>query len=77
MDEVDPIIKELERAGVTLNDPRSSTGEGLRALGDVVEVVLNKFGITEDRFKWFFALSECDCSKRKEWLNSIMSWKKG
>jgi hypothetical protein len=45
-------------------------------LGDIVETALKSVGITEERFKEFFNLKECNCSKRKAWLNRIFSWKK-
>jgi hypothetical protein len=33
-------------------------------------------GITEEKFKQWFNLDECNCSKRKQWLNGLLSWKK-
>ena len=50
--------------------------EEVTGLGDVVEGVLIRFGVTEERFKKWFNLRECNCSKRKQWLNKIFSWKK-
>ncbi len=70
--EMDTVIKDLEAQGVTAN-----TKEGeMAGLGDVVESTLQKFGITEERFKEWFNLSECNCSKRKKFLNNLFSWKK-
>jgi hypothetical protein len=70
--EMDTVIKDLEAQGVTIN-----TKEGeITGLGDVVESTLQKFGITEERFKEWFNLKECNCSKRKKFLNSVFSWKK-
>ena len=70
--EMDTVIKDLEAKGVTHN-----TKEGeITGLGDVVESTLQKFGITEERFKEWFNLEECNCSKRKKFLNSVFSWKK-
>jgi len=43
-------------------------------LGDLVEYLLNKVGITEDRFKRWFRLKDCTCSYRKDWLNKLWSW---
>jgi hypothetical protein len=71
--DIDRIIGELERRGVSVNSHRDSTITGL---GDVFEDVLKTFGITEERFKQFFNLKECNCSKRKAWLNNLFSWKK-
>jgi hypothetical protein len=55
--EMDTVIKDLEAQGVTIN-----TKEGeITGLGDVVESTLQKFGITEERFKEWFNLKECNC----------------
>lgn len=69
--EINQVISELEKRGIDINDHlRSRVG-----LGDVVEDVLKTFGITEERFKQWFGLKECGCSKRKRWLNGLFSWK--
>ena len=49
---------------------------GRVGLGDVIQRVLDMFGITEERFKKWFNLTSCNCSKRRGWLNSLLSWKK-
>lgn len=72
--EMDQVIKELESLGITNN--AHMTSQNVKGLGDLVEEVLQKFGITEDRFKQWFNLQECNCSKRKAWLNNLFSWKK-
>ena len=69
--EMNKVINELEKEGVNLANFEEVTG-----LGDVVEGVLIRFGVTEERFKKWFNLRECNCSKRKQWLNKIFSWKK-
>lgn len=71
--EIDTVISELEKQGVNMNSHMNSEMTGL---GDVVENTLKQFGITEERFKEWFNLNECGCSKRKAWLNRIFSWKK-
>lgn len=71
--EMDEVIGELERRGISAN---SHITENITGLGDVVENVLKSVGITEERFKEWFNLQECNCSKRKAWLNSLFSWKK-
>lgn len=71
--EMDNVIKALEQQGITKD---SHTNSDTTGLGDVVENVLQTFGITEDRFKEWFNLKECNCSKRKAWLNNLFSWKK-
>jgi hypothetical protein len=69
--EINQVISELETRGIDINDHlRNRVG-----LGDVVEDVLKTFGITEERFKQWFGLQECGCSKRKKWLNGLFSWK--
>ena len=71
-DDMNKVIKELESRGVTHNmSPDEMTG-----LGDVVEQALKSVGITQERFKSWFNLKECNCSKRKKWLNNLFSWKK-
>lgn len=71
--EMDDVIVELEKRGFNKD---SHTEENVVGLGDVVEEVLTKFGITQERFKEWFNLKECKCSKRKAWLNSLFSWKR-
>jgi|TARA_B100001778_G_scaffold155719_1_gene128032 hypothetical protein len=68
--EMDKVIKELEDQGVNV-DATEMTG-----LGDLVEAALTKFGVTEERFKNWFNLRECNCSKRKAWLNKVFRWRK-
>ena len=68
--EMDEVIKDLEAQNISL-DVVEETG-----LGDLVENVLSKFGVTEEKFKSWFNLKECDCSKRKKYLNKLLSWKK-
>ena len=70
--EMDDVIEALERKGINFN----TSEDEYTGLGDAVESVLNTFGITQERFKAWFNLKECNCSKRKKWLNSILSWRK-
>ena len=70
--EMDTVIKDLEAKGVKFNTKEAD----MTGLGDVVESTLQKFGITEERFKAWFGLEECNCSKRKKFLNNLFSWKK-
>ena len=71
--EMDEVIKELETKGLNKD---SHTESYVVGLGDVVEEVLTRFGITQERFKEWFNLKECGCSKRKAWLNNLFSWKR-
>lgn len=72
--EMNPVIEELKKQGINLNSHKDT--EDLTGLGDVVETVLQSFGITEERFKQWFNLKECGCKERKKWLNNLFSWKK-
>ena len=72
--EVDKVITELESKGVKFRDHNNE--EDKVGLGDAVESALSSVGITEDKFKEFFNLKECNCSKRKKWLNNLLSWHK-
>jgi hypothetical protein len=68
--ELDKLIQELESKGINENtNPTTVVG-----LGDVVESTLTKLGITQERYKEFFGLQECNCTKRKKWLNGFLSW---
>lgn len=71
--EMDQVINDLESKGVNINSHITNDVVGL---GDLVESALKSVGITEERFKEWFNLNECNCSKRKAWLNNLFSWKK-
>jgi hypothetical protein len=70
--EMDQVINELETQGINFD----TTNQDLqtRGLGDVVESTLTKFGITQERYKEWFGLQECNCTKRKKYLNNLFSW---
>lgn len=68
--DMDTVIAELKQRGITPN----TTETEVVGLGDIVEEVLNKFGITQERFKYWFNLSECNCTERKKYLNNLFSW---
>jgi hypothetical protein len=70
--EMDQVINELESKGINFD----TTTQDLqtRGLGDVVEGTLQKFGITQERYKQWFGLQECNCTKRKKYLNGLLSW---
>ena len=70
--EMNQVIEELQKKGIDVN---AHMKDDLTGLGDVVESALQKFGITEERFKEWFGLKECVCSKRKKWLYGLFSWK--
>jgi len=70
--EMDQVIEDLEKQG--LNQISHIANYKQIGLGDVVESTLKKFGVTEDRFRNWFNLEECDCKKRKKWLNKLFTW---
>ncbi len=69
-EDMDKVIKELKAQGISYD----ATEDKIVGLGDVVEGVLNKFGITQERFKYWFNLKECNCTERKKYLNNLFSW---
>lgn len=71
--EIDTVISELEKLGVNQS---SHLDPNVVGLGDLIENVLKSVGVTQERFKEFFGLKECNCTKRKAYLNSLLSWKK-
>lgn len=71
-EEMQPVIEDLKSKGVKFNSSKNE----INGLGDLVEASLTKFGITEERFKNWFNLKECNCKERKKWLNNLFSWKK-
>jgi hypothetical protein len=68
--EMDQVINELKSKGLDPNQNPQLT----KGLGDVVESTLTKFGITQERYKQWFGLQECNCTERKKWLNGLLSW---
>jgi hypothetical protein len=73
-DDMNKLISELEQKGIRVNSHKLPNDK--EGLGDIVESALTKLGITEQRFKDFFGLKECNCTKRKQWLNGLFSWHK-
>lgn len=71
-EEMQPVINELKEKGINFNSKETE----VTGLGDVVEATLTKFGVTEERFKQWFNLKECNCKERKKWLNNLFSWSK-
>ena len=72
--EIDSVIKDLEQKNI---GSKTSLEEIERVgLGDFIELTLEKFGVTQQRFKEWFNLKECNCTKRKRYLNNILSCKK-
>ena len=70
-EEMQPVIDDLKSKGVKFN----SNENEIQGLGDLVETTLKTFGVTEERFKTWFNLKECNCKERKRWLNNLFSWR--
>lgn len=70
--EMDSVIIALEKQGIQY----TMREQDMTGLGDAVEQVLTSLGVTEERFRAWFGLRECNCTKRKKWLNNLFSWKK-
>ena len=73
-EEIDKVIQDLENKGVNPSELNGLTEQQAIGLGDIVENTLTKFGITQERYKQWFNLEECNCTKRKQWLNTLFSW---
>jgi len=65
---IDAAIHELQEEGIT----KETESKGL---GDTVERVLSKLGITNKIMSTVFNRGGCGCSERKEWLNRIFKYK--
>lgn len=63
----DDATRELEKEGVSLD----GASEGL---GDTVEKVLGKFGITKKIMAKISGQKDCRCNKRREWLNKVFKY---
>jgi hypothetical protein len=65
------IAEELEKAGVTFE----TDVESMEGLGDLVHSILNKVGITEERFKRILGLKHCNCNSRRKLLNKLVRFR--
>jgi len=65
----DSAIKELKEKGIEVDN----ISEGL---GDTIEKVLGKFGITQEKIEKITGAKGCGCSETKKWFNKIFSYKK-
>ena len=66
----DLAVEELKEEGLSLEDAHS---EGL---GDTIEKVLSKFGITTKLVENLAGITKCRCKERKKWLNKIFPYRK-
>jgi hypothetical protein len=68
------VITHLEKEeNITLSNHAKQDPQGL---GDTLEKVFTKFGITEEFIKKSFGLKGCGCQKRKQFLNKIFPYRK-
>ena len=69
---LDEVIQEVEKEGIdAANEEVQEAG-----LGTVLANVFSKFGITEEKMEEWSGLGGCGCSKRKQFLNKILPFKK-
>ena len=59
----DMAVQELKEEGLSLKEVRDSSSEGL---GDTIEKVLSKFGITKNLMENVSGISSCRCDERKK-----------
>lgn len=67
----DAIVREFEKEGITHN----TDIESVEGLGDLIHNILNRVGITEDRFKKILGLKECNCNSRRKLLNKLVKFR--
>jgi ABC-type phosphate transport system ATPase subunit len=65
--ELQQVVDELKKEGVDLSNYEQKDG-----LGDIVESVLGKMGITEDKVQTFMGIGGCGCQEVKKFLNKII-----
>jgi hypothetical protein len=61
--------KDLDEAMAEIQS--KSQGADVEGLGDLVENVLTKFGITSEKVEKALGVQDCGCSKRKQFLNKL------
>ena len=67
----DAIVRELQKEGIT----QDTDMESIEGLGDLVHTILNRIGITEERFKKVLGLKECNCNARRKILNKLVRFR--
>jgi hypothetical protein len=65
--ELQEIVNELKKEGVDLSNYQQKDG-----LGDVLESVLNRMGVTEEKLQAFMGIGGCGCQEVKKFLNTII-----
>jgi len=68
----DVIIDELDKIGIN----EGNIQEQSEGLGDTLEKVLTKIGISKERFEKLPGMGGCGCDARKKFLNKIFPYRK-
>jgi hypothetical protein len=72
--QIDDVVKHLEEVeDIKLENFAKKDPEGL---GDTLERVFAKFGITEETIQKAAGIGGCGCQKRKKFLNKIFPYRK-
>jgi len=71
--EFDKAVEGLKEEGISLQEVKEGSSEGL---GDTIEKVLSKFGITKKLMENVAGAGGCRCDERKKWLNRIFPYGK-
>ena len=69
-------LQQFDKATEALADEGIDPSEPSEGLGDTVEKILKKFGITKKLMANVSGAKDCRCNKRREWLNKIFKYKK-
>lgn len=73
-EQLDEVINHLEsEEDIKLENHAHKDPEGL---GDTLERVFSRFGITEEWISKAMGIGGCGCSKRKKFLNQIFPYRK-
>lgn len=73
-EEIDKVVEHLEKEeDVRLDNFHTKDSTGL---GDTLQKVFAKFGITEETIQKATGLKGCGCQKRKQFLNKIFPYRK-
>lgn len=71
---IDQVVEHLEKEeDITIKNLREKDPQGL---GDTLERVFAKFGITEEVISKGLGLRGCGCQKRKQFLNQVFPYRK-
>ena len=69
---LDEVMSSVEKDGVTLDN----YSEKMEGLGDLLANVFGKLGVTEEVVQKWAGIRGCGCTKRKEFLNKILPFRK-